>query len=420
MCLGIPGQIVRIDDAAQKARDRRCRGRPPPDQHRLHRRCRASGRCLRRRLGSRPCRLRHEPHRRDAGGGNPAHPHRTRRGAGGARRHAHRRRAAEGIRRCQAKHLDRPLPVSCRRRARMPAQLDAALASLDRGERRATGATPARGSSPSRRRRCSPRHGRSPRSSRAAAACSPWAMAGRAAMPRMSRSSSCIPSPPAGRRLPAINLAADVAMLSAIGNDLGFEHAFLRQIVAHGRAGDAVIALSTSGNSANLLAAFAKAREMGMTTIALTGGDGGRMRSSRNRRPLSRRAVDFDPPHPGMPRRRLSHPLGSGAHAACRPARLGGDGGRRMKYVDEFRDRDKALSLIREIEAVGRPRSRAPTDGRSASWKCAAAIRIRSSATASRACCRRRSSWCMGRAARSACCRWAGSTMRRHRRTTET
>ena len=68
-------------------------------------------------------------------------------------------------------------------------------------------------------------------------------------------------------------------MLSAIGNDLGFEHAFLRQIVAHGRAGDAVIAVSTSGNSANLLGALAKARSMGMVTIAFAGGDGGRMRS---------------------------------------------------------------------------------------------------------------------------------------------
>jgi D-sedoheptulose 7-phosphate isomerase len=84
----------------------------------------------------------------------------------------------------------------------------------------------------------------------------------------------------AGRpALPAVNLAADTAMLSAIGNDLGFEHAFVRQIVAHGRAGDAVIAVSTSGNSANLLAALAKARTMGMVTIAFAGGDGGRTRS---------------------------------------------------------------------------------------------------------------------------------------------
>jgi D-sedoheptulose 7-phosphate isomerase len=85
----------------------------------------------------------------------------------------------------------------------------------------------------------------------------------------------------AGRpALPAVNLVADVAMLSAIGNDLGFEHAFVRQIVAHGRAGDAAIGVSTSGNAANVLAAFSKCREMGIATIALTGGDGGQMRRS--------------------------------------------------------------------------------------------------------------------------------------------
>jgi D-sedoheptulose 7-phosphate isomerase len=86
----------------------------------------------------------------------------------------------------------------------------------------------------------------------------------------------------AGRpALAAINLTADIAIISAIGNDLGFEHTFLRQIVAQGRAGDAVIGISTSGNAANVLAALAKAKEMRMVTIALTGGDGGKLRSSK-------------------------------------------------------------------------------------------------------------------------------------------
>ncbi len=85
----------------------------------------------------------------------------------------------------------------------------------------------------------------------------------------------------AGRpALAAINLAADTATLSALGNDLGFDHVFLRQIVAQGRAGDGLIGVSTSGNSANLLAAFAKAKEIGMVTIGLCGGDGGRMQSA--------------------------------------------------------------------------------------------------------------------------------------------
>jgi D-sedoheptulose 7-phosphate isomerase len=85
----------------------------------------------------------------------------------------------------------------------------------------------------------------------------------------------------AGRpALAAVNLTADVAMLSAVGNDVGFEHVFARQLTALGRAGDAVLGVSTSGNSANLTLAFARAREMGMTTIGLAGGDGGRMRAS--------------------------------------------------------------------------------------------------------------------------------------------
>jgi D-sedoheptulose 7-phosphate isomerase len=85
----------------------------------------------------------------------------------------------------------------------------------------------------------------------------------------------------AGRpALAAINLAADTATLSALGNDLGFEHVFLRQIVALGRAGDGLIGVSTSGNSANLLAAFARAKELAMVTVGLCGGDGGRMQSS--------------------------------------------------------------------------------------------------------------------------------------------
>jgi len=85
----------------------------------------------------------------------------------------------------------------------------------------------------------------------------------------------------AGRAaLPAIDLTANVAMLSAIGNDLGFEHVHVRQLVAQARAGDAVIGVSTSGNAANLLTAFAKAKDMRLVTIGLAGGDGGKMLAS--------------------------------------------------------------------------------------------------------------------------------------------
>jgi D-sedoheptulose 7-phosphate isomerase len=84
----------------------------------------------------------------------------------------------------------------------------------------------------------------------------------------------------AGRpALPAHNLANDSAMLSAVGNDVGFEHVFLRQVIALMRAEDALIGVSTSGNSENLLLAFSAAKRLGATTVGLAGGDGGRMRS---------------------------------------------------------------------------------------------------------------------------------------------
>lgn len=82
----------------------------------------------------------------------------------------------------------------------------------------------------------------------------------------------------AGRpALPAINLITDTAMMTAVGNDVGFEHIFARQVIAHGRRGDGLIGISTSGNSDNLLTAFARARAMGLVTIGLAGHDGGRM-----------------------------------------------------------------------------------------------------------------------------------------------
>jgi D-sedoheptulose 7-phosphate isomerase len=77
--------------------------------------------------------------------------------------------------------------------------------------------------------------------------------------------------------LTAVNLVADSAMLTAVGNDVGIGHVFVRQVIAQGRRGDALIGISTSGNSENLLAAFVKAREMGLVTIGLSGHDGGRM-----------------------------------------------------------------------------------------------------------------------------------------------
>ena len=81
--------------------------------------------------------------------------------------------------------------------------------------------------------------------------------------------------------LPAINLTTDTAMISAVANDIGSAHIFVRQLEAHGTTKDGLIGFSTSGNSSNLMNAFEKAKEIGMTTIGLAGGDGGEMKSSR-------------------------------------------------------------------------------------------------------------------------------------------
>lgn len=75
--------------------------------------------------------------------------------------------------------------------------------------------------------------------------------------------------------LPAINLAADMPMMTAIGNDVGFDEIFQRQVISQGRKGDALLGISTSGGAANLLLAFQAAKQAGLTTMALLGGDGG-------------------------------------------------------------------------------------------------------------------------------------------------
>jgi D-sedoheptulose 7-phosphate isomerase len=85
----------------------------------------------------------------------------------------------------------------------------------------------------------------------------------------------------AGRpALPALNLAMDMAMLSAVGNDVGMRHVFRRQLDVHARKGDGLIGFSTSGNSDNLLFAYEKAQQLGLVTLGLCGGDGGAMKSS--------------------------------------------------------------------------------------------------------------------------------------------
>jgi D-sedoheptulose 7-phosphate isomerase len=81
-----------------------------------------------------------------------------------------------------------------------------------------------------------------------------------------------------GRKaLPAICLNNDMAMVTAIANDVSFSDVFSRQVIALGREGDILLGLSTSGNSENVLRAFETARRMKLATIGYAGGDGGRM-----------------------------------------------------------------------------------------------------------------------------------------------
>jgi D-sedoheptulose 7-phosphate isomerase len=81
-----------------------------------------------------------------------------------------------------------------------------------------------------------------------------------------------------GRKaLPAICLNNDMAMVTAVANDVSFADVFVRQIIALGNEGDVLIAISTSGNSENLLHAFQTAQRMGLATIGFAGDEGGRM-----------------------------------------------------------------------------------------------------------------------------------------------
>jgi len=80
------------------------------------------------------------------------------------------------------------------------------------------------------------------------------------------------------RPLPAIALTTDTSALTAIGNDYGFDQIFSKQVEALGGAGDVAIAISTSGNSPNVLRAIEACGKVGLFVVGMTGGDGGTMR----------------------------------------------------------------------------------------------------------------------------------------------
>ena len=81
------------------------------------------------------------------------------------------------------------------------------------------------------------------------------------------------------RALPAVALTTDTSILTAVGNDYGFERVFERQVEALAQKGDVLFAISTSGNSKNVLQAVNKAKQMGVYTIGFTGGSGGALHS---------------------------------------------------------------------------------------------------------------------------------------------
>ncbi len=81
------------------------------------------------------------------------------------------------------------------------------------------------------------------------------------------------------RALPAISFTTDTSILTAVGNDYGYEKVFERQVEALGRKGDVLFAITTSGNSKNVLLAVKKAKELGLYVIGFTGGTGGELKN---------------------------------------------------------------------------------------------------------------------------------------------
>jgi len=96
------------------------------------------------------------------------------------------------------------------------------------------------------------------------------------------------------RALPALALTTDTSLLTAVSNDRSFDLVFARQLQALGRKGDVALGISTSGNSSNVIEAFKEAKEIGITTVALLGNDGGKAASLVD--------VALIVPHPETPR----------------------------------------------------------------------------------------------------------------------
>ena len=105
----------------------------------------------------------------------------------------------------------------------------------------------------------------------------------------------------------AIALTTDTSVLTAVANDFGYDAVFRRQVEALGRPGDVAVGISTSGRSPSVVQAIAKAREMGLVTVGMTGNGGGALAG----------LVDYliDVPHPATPRIQEVHALA--VHVIC-------------------------------------------------------------------------------------------------------
>ena len=93
--------------------------------------------------------------------------------------------------------------------------------------------------------------------------------------------SDCVDPPPGFGTIPAISLSAEPANITAVANDIGTEAIFARQLIAHARPEDVAVGISTSGGSANILAALAEARRRGLLAVGIVGYDGGRIVAER-------------------------------------------------------------------------------------------------------------------------------------------
>ncbi len=122
------------------------------------------------------------------------------------------------------------------------------------------------------------------------------------------------------RPRPAIDLSEDSAIITAVANDVGVEVIFQRQVIAYGEAGDALVALSTSGSSGNVIAALAEARRRRLATVAFVGYDGGRIAAEG----LADHVVVSRSQH--IPR--IQEAQASGYHVLRELIELPGEGGR--------------------------------------------------------------------------------------------